>query len=515
MLKEGHKLLHFQRKFGFKTLNFSEITNYLVRRVRFDDCLDMLKTMRLTQQTFSSVMLKLCSYAQFEPELFKFIVSRVIKPFAAHLAPQKIEHVPVDLTKRASDQEIQARTYIDMLTRYFDTPHTCFKGCRASDYTWLSARYMAFDARTPETFLALPPSMRQSIRQCLWVTRILPRDLRNRIARVLVMQMFTADTALDLSSVVGDTRDAAKRLSTRDEIRLLFIQSNYAELLEKLTGQTGVDVSSLSKFCEELGSAKAGGLKLLELHQLLGDETCLNITHVVSCQFGMFQLTSEQQDYIVSRLKGRPVSAAAAALSVSPPEFQQRLLYHGHTFVWHPPYRHGLSGAVVEWLSAWKTWEPSQNTNKRYLFSSTFHKECRTLLLCFKRSGVTSVAIQHNIVRQLARLHGISYTLFMQHGALTRYPTKLRYVEVAKLWRVISLDPILTREQLYNASLPHMHPMNTDSVKRVKRTCKGACMTCLLQKWTLSDIHNTLVSWRAFSLLLREKSGAVKCVKHY
>lgn len=394
-----------------------------------------------------------------------------------------------------------------MLTRYFDAPHTSFKECRASDYAWLSARYMAFDARTPETFLALPPSMRRCIRLSLWVTKAMPRDLRNRIARVLVMQMFTANTAMDLSNVVGDTRDTTKKLSTRDEIRLMFIQCKYVELLERLTGLSGCwdygDTSTLWQFCKALGSSTAGHLKLFELHQLLADETCLSIVHVASWQQGMQHLTSEQQDYIVSRLKSRPILATEPAILSSPPKFQQRLLYHGCTVLGIPQFGYIMSDAIVEWLNAWDNWKPDKKT---FMFSATFHKECSTLLLCLKRFGVTSVDIQHHIVRQLARLHDISHTLRMRHGAMSRAATKLRYVETAKVLRVIALDPILTRQQLYSTMLPHIHPVDKheDSVKRVKRTCKGACMTCLLQKWTLCDLHNAVVRWKEFSILLRK-----------
>jgi hypothetical protein len=512
MLKEGHLLPYFQRQYGFRRLNFAGITGHLIRKFRFDDCLEMFKTMRLTQQTFSSVMCKLCSYAQHEPEMFKFIVSRVIKPFALFVAPCKIDYVPADVSKRSATQEIQARTYMDMLTRYFNTPHTVFTGCRASDHAWLSARYMAFDARTPETFLALPPSMRRSIRLSLWVTRSMPRDLRNRVARVLVMQMFTANTALDLTSAVGDTRNN-NNVSTRDEIRLLFIQSRYGEILEKLTGVGEMfwgDVSALWQFCKCMGSSTAGHLKLLELHRLLGDESCLPIASVTSWQQGLNDLTVEQQDYIASFLKSRAVQATEPQLLASPSEFQRRLLYHGYTVLgFQPTLGYQESNAVTEWLNAWKTWKPVSGHN-RFMYSAAFNKECQTLLLCLKKFGVTSMEIQHNIARQLAYLHGISYTLRMRHGALAHVTTKLRYVETAKKSRVICLDPIMSRAELYNTSLPEMHPITYEeaqSVKRVRRGCKKACLNCLLTKWTLADLHNALVRWRDFSTLLREKNS--------
>lgn len=506
MLRKGFKLPHYQNAFGLRSLDYAGIVGWLARRKRYDDIVKMLQTMRLTNQAFGNVMWKICSYAASEPHVFEKLIEAVIKPCVPMMQPFRgVRSVPITVCVRPTWEAVEACAYIDLMIKYFDYEHTDFKKCHPDDYTWMCARYTAFDASTPETFRALPPSLRKSIRLCLWATSRLPKDIRKRIARTLVLAVFAGD--VDIGSVVADTHHQIVQTSERETLRMLMLQKRYIEVFAKMTGGT-LNIERDNSLVATL-SQPSYNLGLLRLHQALEDESLLSIHMVMEWQRGLECLNESQQEYIVQHLqKSRqpPICAYAQNLCKAPALFQRRLLYLELSRASEPRFfGDAVSPVVDDWIKGWRLglWGCLNHSNQFYMTVS-FIKECKAALLSLNRVGITNKFIQENVIAQLARLHGITH---QQRFNPVGYRTKLQCFNAAKRLKLISLEPLVTRKQLYE---PRPDVCDTASelgggepvLKRSKKSCKS-CVSCLLRKVSLFDMERALSRWYHFSILLR------------
>ena len=506
MLRKGFKLPHYQNAFGVKSLDYAGIVKWLVRRKRYEDILKMLQTMRLTNQAFGNIMWKICEYAANQPCVFEKLIEVVVKPCAPMMQPFRgVRSVPITVCVRPVWEGVQACAYIDLMIRYFDYEHTDFKKCHPDDYTWMCARYTAFDASTPETFRALPPSLRKSIRLCLWATSRLPKDIRKRIARTLVLAVFAGD--VDIGSVVADTHHQVVQTSERETLRMLMLQKRHAEVFGKMTGGL-LNIERDNSLLAML-SHPTWNLGLLRLHQALEDESLLSIHTVMEWQRGLESLDQSQQDYIVQHLqksRRQPICAYAQNLCKAPALFQRRLLYLELSKASEPRFFGDCVSPVVDdWIKGWRLgiWGCLNHANQFYM-SVSFLQECKVALLSLNRVGITNKYIQESIIAQLSRLHGITH---QQRFNPVGYRTKLQCFNAAKRLKLLSLEPCLSRQQLY-ATLPDVCPTvnvlggDEPVLKRAKSKCKS-CVACLLRKVSLCDMERALNKWFHFSILLR------------
>lgn len=485
MIHKGFHLAHFHNVYGFRSYNYEQFTNFFVKNLRFQDLLDMIRTMRLTHAIFGSILWNMCTYADRDPDTYKYIVSRVIKPLAKEMTLLKMS-VPSEVRMRPSEQVIIARAYMDIAVRYFDQDISRFRDCCTTDYQWLCARFFNFTPQVPDTFLALPPTLRKSIRLSLWVTRWFPRDLRNRIARQLAVSYFLGDANIS-QSLITDTAVETTHLNLSEELKYLLLQKRYADIYRKITGvEPDTSIESISS---ALG--KTLTLGLLTLHKHIADEALLPIQEVLTHQNGLHYISPEDEAYILNCIKRSKygIKGFVGTVSRLSESFQLRLLYLGV----RPSYF--SESTFVKWKNAWFFWTPLSPCDT-LMYSQVFFQECRTLLLCFKNLHV-------NVLQQLARLHG-QYATF-DRGNDPEYHTKYQWVQHARYARVISLEPILTRKQLYPDFEPKV-PLKGDEAEPVQKKHKcSSCLDCLLKKWTLKDLKDTVLRWKAYSALLRMK----------
>lgn len=494
MLRQGLPLSFFQRKYSRKSASYETIIHFLASRWRFDDLVELLRTTRLTRHVFNTIVWSLCAHARSDPDTFKYCVSRVIKPVSHEVlamlstcrAPRP---VPVDLMFHSQYDEVHARSCMDVMVRYFDYSPRDFTRCSPSDYEWLVARYRAFDAQTPDTFLALPPSLRKSVRLALWALRDtkLPKDLIRRIVRTIVMDTFLGDVSV--GTVVADTVHSEVRATEQEQLRLLMLQKRHDKVYEKIAGAPPSEAFDVYYgLYRALGMTR--NLLLLKLHEKLNDETCLSIRTVLDWQKNLRDMTEAQQTYMLNAMRRARMplyEVIGTAIMDAPAAFQWRVLREG---LGRLSGYGGISGSAIQWLMQWQRWTPDVTENATF-YSREFLAECRVTLLCLQRAGLPH-KVQLQVITRLARLHGITH----QDGSYAKFHKKSKYADAIRTTRVISMDPILTRKQI--VTLPSHH-QSTPPIR-----CKNQCLECLLRQWHLCDIEKALERWRHFSTLLRQ-----------
>lgn len=493
-MKRGNGLDYFKDKFAFRVASWDSMVHFLITTKRFQSLKTMIMTMRMDAKIFENVLWKLCSYAKTSPdEMFGEFEKHIIKPMAAsgqfHHLIQPHPFGMIHLRHRSEEQIITARTMLDMLVRHFGYHFKLLQSsCVSVDYEWLCGRFHAFDAQTSETFLALPRDVRARVRTLLHIVRKMPRELRQRLARTLVMQELVG--SVHVGALVRDVHGANVKLSEQDELRMLILQCKFQEVAQRVTGVTyDTPFANIHHFCNILGT-DVKELYLLKLYRLVDDEKCFGVSHVFEWQSGLKNMSADDEDWLFERLKKGPVICChTSRLLEASDTFQRRLLQAGVSAPLLIQNFNRTSAAVAHWKYGWFHWSPSSST------CPSFIKECRTLLLCVKRL-YPSFENAMNIVTHLARLHGIYATTPKQdYGRKAVILSRLRS-------KNMSLEPFLTRSQLHTYVCQKALKSVDNNNKRARVCCY--CAECCLGRHDLATLSNALYKKECFLELLKK-----------
>lgn len=462
----------------------------LVKKNRLRDLLRMFLTMRCDACIFENCLWRLCSSVNYSPdEVFPRVVNQVIKPIANSGRFYKFINFPRLLNGRTFDNELTCKTLADVLIRYFGYDFYQFRHLKYETYSWICARFFAFDAKTPETFLALSPQLRQRIRCLLILFRRLPRDVRNRLARTLVMQEFLKDSQID---IVTDT--GTEITNERDEYRILLLKHDYVAILNKMglppdTNRLTTDLSVMAMY---LGRFEPEKGHLLRLHETVQDEACLPIKLVMEWQRELGCITLAQEDYIISHLlkTGTKIHCGSYVFSTAREAFQARLLRLERCTLTVPPSYHSIIRS--RWRDFWDHWTPSKLSNQE-LTSISFQREAFQILLCCR--GNKQIAFP--IIRALAKLHGHAFDTQTLLSEPFRFKSNI--IRYAICHHFPSLEPCLTREELYTFQCTKMDRQNDTKRRRVACDCQH----CAASKCSLINLQKALCDTKALVECLR------------